>query len=193
MKHVRLIGDSIRLGYQETVRSELNGIAEVWSPEGNCMHSVHHLFNLSWYLEQPADVIHFNCGLWDCRHFSKDSSEYTVPLDQYIRNLDFILTQVRKYTNAQLIWATITPVIEARYNVRFTHPYDPYRKADDSMVFNNALAPVLEKHNVCVNDLFTFVTEAGADELICEDGVHFTDLGNTLLGKRVADVIKHHF
>ncbi|WPJ96122.1 hypothetical protein SH580_00215 [Coraliomargarita algicola] len=193
MKNVRLIGDSIRLGYQETVRSELSGIADVWSPEGNCMHSVHHLFNLSWYLEKNVDVIHFNCGLWDCRRLNQHQLDYAVPVDQYVRNIDFILTQVRQNSSARLIWASITPVIEARYNSRFVNSYDPCRQANDSLIYNEAVAPILEKHDVYVNDLFAFVSDAGADELICEDGVHYTDEANLLIGKRVANVIKQQF
>ena len=46
-KNVTLLGDSIRMGYEPTVRAELADVAEVWAPEGNCMHSVHHVFNLS--------------------------------------------------------------------------------------------------------------------------------------------------
>ena len=35
MKRIILVGDSIRMGYQETVRAELVGWADVWTPEQN--------------------------------------------------------------------------------------------------------------------------------------------------------------
>ena len=36
MKNVLLIGDSIRIGYDKSVRSSLEGIANVYFPEDNC-------------------------------------------------------------------------------------------------------------------------------------------------------------
>src|SRR5690606_12774045 len=98
MKKVSLLGDSIRLSYQAHVRERLADSAEVWAPEGNCMHSIHHLLNLGWYLTQPADVIHFNFGLWDCRRLARDRSENIVPVEIFARNLDHIITTVRANT-----------------------------------------------------------------------------------------------
>ncbi|WP_269524640.1 SGNH/GDSL hydrolase family protein [Coraliomargarita parva] len=193
MKQVSLIGDSIRMGYQHAVRAELDGEADVWSPEGNCMHSVHHLFNLAWYLDQAADVIHFNCGLWDCRRLGKGSAENAVPVDLYVRNVDFLIRQIRLRTEATLIWATITPVVQSRYNARFTQVTDPCRDASDSAKYNEALAPVLAKHGVEVNDLYTFVMDNGVEEMICDDGVHYTDAASAILGRKVAEEVRKHF
>jgi len=190
MKKISLIGDSIRMGYQDTVRAELSELAEVWSPEGNCMHSVHHLFNLGWYVDQPADVIHFNCGLWDCRRLGRGHAENAVPVELYVRNLDFLIGKIRQATEATLIWATVTPVVQSRYNARFTRLTDPSRDASDSVRYNEAAAPVLEKHGVVVNDLYSFVMDHGVEAMICEDGVHYTDTGSQKLGRRVADVIQ---
>lgn len=36
MKNVVLIGDSIRIGYDKTIKSELEGKANVFFPEENC-------------------------------------------------------------------------------------------------------------------------------------------------------------
>jgi len=190
MKKVTLIGDSIRLGYEGAVRTELEGCAEVWAPEGNGMHSVNHLFFLSWYLEQPADLIHFNFGGWDCRRLGASRSDNAVPLEQFARNLDFILSTVRANTRAILIWATITPVIEARYNGRQSRPFDPRRVASDHERYNETALPILEKHGVALNDLHAFVTREGAEKLIDADGIHYTAEGYRLLGKKVADEIK---
>ena len=180
------------MGYLDTVRKELSTEAEVWSPEGNCMHSVHHLFNLAWYLDQPADVIHFNCGLWDCRRLGKGHSENAVPVELYVRNVDFLISQIRSRSNAVLIWATITPVVQSRYNARFTAVTDPSRVAEDSAKYNEALAPVLEKHAVEVNDLYSFVMDNGVEQMICDDGVHYTEAASAILGRRVADRIKNY-
>ena len=190
MKRVTLLGDSIRMGYQDSVRLELSEFAEVWAPEGNGMHSVHHLFNLAWYLEQPADVIHFNFGLWDSRRLDRGEEVNAVPVELFIRNLDFILGKVRASTDATLIWATITPILPERYNNRLTKPYNPHREFADSSWYNAAALPILTKHGVRINDLYNYVLENGTEHLICSDGVHFTEEGYKLLGMRVASIIR---
>lgn len=156
------------------------------------MHSVHHLFNLPhWYLEQPADVIHFNCGLWDCRRLSRELSDYSVPLEQYVRNLDFIIGTVREHTDAKLIWATTTPVVAERYNnAASLKAYAPQRHDNDPGIFNEALAPVLEKYGVVINDLYSLVEKQGAEQMICEDGLHYSEIGYAVLGKQVANIIR---
>lgn len=189
MKHITLLGDSIRLGYQDTVKATLKEQAEIWSPDDNCMHSVHHLFNLAWYLERPADVIHFNFGLWDCRRLGRNRTENAVPVEVFTRNLDFILEKVKAGTRATLIWATITPVVQDRYNARFNQPFDPCRIASDVDLYNAAAAPILQKHQIQVNDLNAYVTQRGPELLICDDGVHYTFSGYQELGEHVAKLI----
>ncbi len=193
MKHITLLGDSIRLGYQDTVKHCLKEHAEIWSPDDNCMHSIHHLFNLAWYVERPADIIHFNFGLWDCRRLGRNRSENAVPVEVFTRNLDFILEKVKASTRATLIWATITPVVQDRYNARFNQPFDPCRIASDVDLYNAAAAPILQKHQIQVNDLNAYVTQRGPELLICDDGVHYTSSAYQELGQRVVDQIRRNF
>jgi lysophospholipase L1-like esterase len=193
-KRITLIGDSIRIGYQDIVRELLAERAEIWSPEGNCMHSVHHLFHLQpWYVEPAADIIHFNFGLWDCRRLERGGTENAVPVEVFARNLDFILRKVRAATTAPLIWATITPIVQDRYNARFTLPRDPCREAGDVELYNAAAAPVLLRHGIPVNDLHALVEDHGRECLICDDGVHYTEQGSRLLGEQVAKVLTSQF
>lgn len=193
MKHITLLGDSIRLGYQDTVKTLLQDQAEIWSPDDNCMHSVNHLFNLAWYVDRPADLIHFNFGLWDCRRLGRDRSENAVPVEIFTRNLDFILERVKASTSARLIWATITPIVQDRYNARFNRPFDPCRVASDVNLYNAAAAPILQKHQIHVNDLNTLVNQRGTELMICDDGVHYTSSAYVDLGRQVADKITQLF
>ena len=40
MKNVLLIGDSIRMGYENYVRDAFSGVAEIKAPEGNCRYAL---------------------------------------------------------------------------------------------------------------------------------------------------------
>lgn len=64
MKTVVLIGDSIRTGYQDTVRSEMTGVAEVWGPEQNGGASRNILAHLDeCAISCQPDIIHINWAL----------------------------------------------------------------------------------------------------------------------------------
>lgn len=195
MKRVLLLGDSIRLGYEAAVREFLAGEAEVWSPQENCQHSAHHLLNFqAWYLDRPADVIHFNFGLWDCRRVVHGHAQNLVSVGEFCRNLDLALSILEERTHSACIWATITPVIEARHRASFPGSSDPYRVGADVDAYNTAARAVLQRHaRVAVNDLHGFVTRNNPGEMISCDGVHYTEPACRLLGREVAECIRSHF
>ena len=186
MKTVILIGDSIRMGYEETVRAELTGLAEVWAPEDNGGTSENVLAHLAeWAISRAADVVHINCGLHDIKtEFDHDAAG--VPLGAYAENVRGILTRLRDETDATIIWASSTPVIEARHNA--TKPFARFEADVDA--YNAAAAQIAEELGIVVDDLFAAVMAAGRDELLIEDGVHFTPAGSALLGQAVATCIK---
>lgn len=183
---VVLIGDSIRLGYQETVRRELAGLAEVWAPEENGETSRNVLAHLStWVLSREPVVVHLNCGLHDVKR-APDTNELLVPLAEYRANVWQILEQAQQGTQAAVIWATTTPVNEAWHQAQKSFT----RFNVDIRAYNEAAVAIAHPLGIPVDDLFTVVMEAGRDRYLSADGVHFTDEGYELLGKVVADVIK---
>ncbi len=183
---VVLIGDSIRLGYQETVRRELTGLAEVWAPEENGETSRNVLAHLpEWVLSQGPTMVHLNCGLHDVKR-APDTNALLVPLEEYRANVRQLLEQVRQGTPATVIWATTTPVNEAWHQAQKSFA----RFNADIRAYNAAAVAIAQALGLPVDDLFTVVMDAGRDRYLSADGVHFTDEGYELLGKVVADVIK---
>jgi lysophospholipase L1-like esterase len=180
---VVLIGDSIRMGYQETVRSQLAGWADVWGPEENGGTSERVLANLDdWALSRPFSVLHINCGLHDLkREFGQD--ENAVPLEDYEKNVRAIMTRAKEATQAPVVWALTTPVNEAWHHE--TKPFDRFEV--DVGAYNAVARDLAGELGVIVNDLFGVVTSAGRDDLLLPDGVHFKPEGYALLGGRVAD------
>ncbi len=71
MKNLLLIGDSIRMGYDKSVKKTLEGKANVIFPEENCRFASYVLRYFHEYLKdikgEDIDVVHWNAGLWDCR------------------------------------------------------------------------------------------------------------------------------
>jgi lysophospholipase L1-like esterase len=191
MKRVTLIGDSIRAGYQKFVAENLAREAEIWGPEDNGRHSVHVLTNIhAWLVRQPADIVHINCGLHDIKTIAYGGRENVVPLDHYRRNVEMILRHLREKTTARVIWATTTPVNEARAHAAHAKAADFDRYEADVVAYNEAAVGICRKLDVPVNDLFGVITRAGADRLLGADGVHFTPEGCALLGNAVAEAIR---
>lgn len=193
MKQVTLIGDSIRLGYEETVRSELSGLAEVWSPKENGGHTPNVLTFLHlWVLNrQPQpDLVHINAGLHDLKTIWYGGQESIVPVEHYRRNVEIILRTIRERTRAKVIWATTTPVIYERAHANHAQ-YNDFDRYDEYVVsYNIAATQVCKRFGVPINDLYALVTETGAEQLLGDDGVHFTAAGQQLLGKAVAAKIR---
>ncbi len=186
MKNIILIGDSIRMGYEETVRSQLAGLADVWGPEDNGGTSENVLAHLDeWALSRRADVVHINCGLHDIKtEFDQDAAG--VPLEAYKENVRRILGRLQAQTDATIVWASCTPVNEQWHNA--AKPFARFEA--DVSAYNAAATAIALDMGIVVNDLFSVAMSAGRDDLLIEDGVHFKPEGSELLGKAVAECIK---
>jgi hypothetical protein len=113
-----LIGDSIRLGYAQRVAERLTDKAVVISTPENGGDSANVLAHLDeWVLRQKPDVVHLNCGLHDLKRSKKDG-HHQVELDRYSENLRRIVARIRGETDAALVFANTTPILDARHAQR---------------------------------------------------------------------------
>lgn len=191
MKRVVLLGDSIRMGYEGTVRAELSDVAHVWAPSENGQHSVHLLLNFwTWVVAQQPDVLHLNAGLWDARRVVRNVPGNVVPLEAYRDNVARLIAAARDHTSARVIWATITPIHPEASERTHRHRGLAGRDAADIARYNAAAVEVAQAAGVTVNDLHAVVLAAGQAKLQDPDGVHFTAAGSTVLGQAVASCIR---
>ena len=182
-----LIGDPIRMGYQDHVVSELAGRAEVWVPEENGGDSRNVLTHLDqWVLARQPDVVHVNCGLHDLkRAFGAESA---VPLAEYEGNVRQILQRLQRELNGAVVWATTTPVDE-----NWHHQNKGFDRLEaDVEAYNAAARAVAVDLGVPIDDLFAVVEQEGKTRLLTQDGVHFTEEGSQLLGRAVAECVWGH-
>jgi lysophospholipase L1-like esterase len=186
MKSIVLIGDSIRLGYQETVRGQLADWANVWAPVENGGTTENVLVHLDeWAISRRADVVHINCGLHDIKkEFNQDTA--AVPLSAYTENVRSILTRLQAETEAAVVWALTTPVNQERH--RKNKAFDRFET--DVVTYNGAASQISQELGLTVNDLYSVVASAGTDNILLADGVHFRPEGYALLGESVAKCIK---
>lgn len=113
-KNVFLIGDSLRMGYCETVKTDLSDVANVFYPAENCRNSQYIITCLrTWSTlcdPKTVDLVHFNCGHWDAAHWNGAPVSLT-PLPVYGENLRALVWQLRHiFPNAAVTFATSTPM-----------------------------------------------------------------------------------
>ena len=185
MADVVLIGDSIRMGYEATVRDQLPDL-DIWSPEQNGGDSQRVRDNLEeWVIAHTPKVAHINCGLHDLKK-DFETSTPQVSLSDYRDNLTNIITRLSDQTDAIVIFALTTPVNEQWHHKR--KGFDRFEA--DVVSYNEVAREICATLNVQVNDLFSVITKAGRDDLLNPDGVHFGEAGYNLLGKTVAATVR---
>jgi isoamyl acetate esterase len=184
LPRVVLIGDSIRMYYEPTVRAALAGVAEVVASEQNGGDSQNVLAHVDEWTADNPKVVHLNCGLHDLKK-PLDKPEPNTPLDEYERNLRAILERAKARAD-RVIWATITPVNGERHHA--TKGFDRWEA--DVHAYNAVASSVTKEAGVEINDLHALVESRGKNDMLKSDGVHFTDEASRVLGEAVAAVIR---
>ena len=178
MKKVFLIGDSIRKGYDQSVRGMLADIAETQYPEDNCRFAKYTLRCLFDMAEAMKDcrIAHFNCGLWDICDIFGDGT-FTSEAE-YVENMSRI-ADILLSRHERVIFATTTPVSEKNI----------YNKNSDIERFNEIIVPVFEKKGIIINDLYSLIA-SDIDRFICEDTIHLSEEGIEAAARKVCEIIK---
>lgn len=185
--NIFLIGDSIRQGYCATVKSELEGVAEVFYVEENCRNTQYVITSLEGWknkFDNPSavDIVQFNCGHWDTACWSG----YDLPLtseQEYAKNIKMIIYLIRsKFPGAKIVFATTTTMNPAKL------PCLNFR--DNAIIgrYNEIAKNVAAENGVEINDLNAVTCNWTSDKY--RDYCHFTAEGSTVLGKAVADKLR---
>lgn len=182
LPRVLLIGDSISIGYTIPVRELLKGKANIHRIPANGGSTKDGLANLDhWLGNGKWDVIHFNWGLHDLKHWRDGRMDLSAPvvstLDEYGKNLREIVKRLRS-TGAKLVFATTTPVPEGSAG----------RVAGDDLKYNSLAVRVMKELEVPVNDLHAVSVPKLADWQLPRN-VHFKPAGSKGLGEQVAKEI----
>lgn len=151
MKNLCLIGDSIRLGYDKSVKKSLKGKANVFFPEENCRMASYVLRYIGDYLDlgdsEKVDVIHWNTGLWDSLRLYGEEPHTPIPVYEYY--IDRICKRIKKLApDAKVIFATSTSVISEEMSDDFK------RYNEDIELYNEVAVDIVKKYGFEVNDLY---------------------------------------
>ncbi|MCR5092971.1 MAG: SGNH/GDSL hydrolase family protein [Lachnospiraceae bacterium] len=179
MKNVILLGDSIRMQYQEPVGKKLADIATVSGPEENGRWSGYVLNSLRFWLpELPSpDLVQWNAGLWDMGDDYQEGRHFYPP-DLYEETSHRICRILRKVTDKPdlpIVIATTTPTLHGDHG--------------DILIYNDILKKVAAEENAAVNDLFSVVAPV-KEKVIGEDHLHLTPEGVEAVAEQTAGIIR---
>jgi len=180
-----LIGDSICMGYRPFVKQKLMdkvNVIGINDNGGDSRNIIQHFEE--WILNTNFDLIHFNCGLHDLK-VNRNTGEHQQPINVYEKNLREIVKRLKNETNAKLIWATITPVIDERHNA----VKDFNRHQKDVIEYNKVATAIMNEENILINDLFSAIMNDILEDCLLNDGVHMSEHGNELLTDVVSDCV----
>jgi len=182
LPRVLIIGDSISIGYTKPVSDLLKGRANVHRIPANGNATSVGLEKLAaWLGDEKWDVIHFNWGLHDLKHWKNDKMDMSAPKvnteEQYEKNLRELVNRL-KATGAKIIWATTTPVPVG----------SPGRDAGEEIKYNAIAERVMKENKVPIDDLHAAVMPRIKD-LQKPKNVHFTNEGYDVLAEKVATSI----
>ena len=189
LPNVLIIGDSISIGYTKPVIELMQDAANVQRVKANCGDTRSGQKNLKkWLGDTQWDVIHFNWGLHDLCYRHPDSKvqgrrdkvngTQAVPLDQYEKNLEALVLQLKE-TGATLIWASTTMVPAGEAG----------RVVGDDLKYNAVAAKIMQKHGIAINDLHALTAGFDPALFLGSGDVHFKKKGSAKLARQVATVI----
>jgi acyl-CoA thioesterase-1 len=183
LPRVLLIGDSISIGYTLPTRDILKGKANLHRIPTNGGSTKDGLAKMhNWLGTGKWDVIHFNWGLHDLKHWKDGKMDLSGPqvstTEEYEKNLRELVKSL-KATGAKLIWATTTPVPEGSAG----------RVAGDDVKYNAVAAKVMTEAGVPINDLHALCVPKLAEWQLPKN-VHFKPEGSRGLAETVSKEIE---
>lgn len=190
MKKVLLLGDSIRMGYDEYVKELLKDKCEVlYDEEDNGRFAAYTLWQANQLFKKYGkfDVVHWNNGYWDM-NVEAPMIEAMHPIDEYIHFLKRIIAEIRR-NGAEIIFATTTPILNSGAAFDNTGTGVKINYSNDWVAkYNDAAKKLMAEENITVNDLYALMLK-DKNYYKCEDMLHLTEEGTKVCAEQAARLI----
>lgn len=191
MKKVLLLGDSIRMGYEDYVRELLKDKCTVYYDEhDNGRFAAYTLWQANQFFKDYGkfDVVHWNNGYWDM-NVEAPMVDAMHPVDEYIHFLKRIIAEIQR-NGAEIIFATTTPILKSGAAMDNTGTGMQISYNNDWVIqYNEAAKKLMGSQNITVNDLYSLMLQ-DKNYFKCEDMLHLTDRGYRLCAEQAARLIE---
>ena len=192
MKKVLLLGDSIRIGYQNDVKELLAGEYEVLCPEDNGRFAAYTLWQANQMFKWNPDIalVHFNNGYWDM-NIEAPMTEAIHPVEEYVSFLRRIVALCRQ-CGAKVVFATTVPILEAGAAGDNTGVEGTINYSNEWVKeYNAAAVALMQELEVPVDDLYALCMEDHR-RYKCEDLLHLSAEGSRRCAQQVAEYVRRY-
>ncbi len=190
MQKVLLLGDSIRMGYENYVKEILKDEYEVISPSDNGRFAAYTLWQANQMFKTNPDIalVHFNNGYWDM-NIESPMTEAIHPIEEYKSILRRIV-KLSRDCGAKVVFATTVPIIEEGSAADVTGVIGSINYKNSWVTeYNAAAVSVMQELGVEINDLYELCSKD--DKCYkCSDLLHLTEEGSKKCAEQTADVIR---
>lgn len=190
MKKVLLLGDSIRMGYDQYVKELLEGTCEVYYDEqDNGRFAAYTLWQANQFFRKYGkfDVVHWNNGYWDM-NVEAPMAEAMHPVEEYVHFLKRIIAEIRR-NGAKIIFATTTPILDSGSSLDNTGTGTSIAYCNDWVIqYNDAAKKLMAEEDITVNDLYALM-HRDPKFYKCGDGLHLTEEGYRICAEQAARMI----
>lgn len=188
-----LLGDSIRMGYQENVKNKLEDIMNTFYPEENGRDTSTTLWQANQFFKNSGDVdiIYWNNGYWDM-NIEYPMLEPFHPISDYFK----MLIRMGNFFSAHsklVIFANSLPIKSEGQTLdnSGTGGFITY-KNEWVINYNYAAQAAMKFEKVHIDDLYTACL-VDSNYFKSSDGLHLTAAGNDFLGEHIAKTIIEHY
>ena len=191
MKKVLLLGDSIRMGYDDYVKELLDGKCEVfYNARDNGRFVTYTLWQMNQMFHDygPFDLVHWNNGYWDM-NIEPPMETPLFSVEEYSYFLRRMVHEIRK-NKSKVIFALTTPILEAGTAADHTGTGALSIRYNDVWVqeYNNAAKKIMVEEKVPINDLYT-LCKKDKNYYKCQDMLHLTEEGYHRCATQIAEMI----
>lgn len=191
MKRVLLLGDSIRMGYDDFLRDLLKDQCEViYDSEDNGRFAAYTLWQANQLLKQYGnfDLVHWNNGYWDM-NVEAPMTEAIHPVEEYVHFLRRIIGLLRQ-NGAKIIFATTTPILQGGSSQDNTGTGVQINYSNEWVeTYNAAAKKLMAEEHIPVNDFYALCME-DKNRYKCEDMLHLTEEGYRRCAAQAASMIR---
>ncbi|MBR6920779.1 MAG: SGNH/GDSL hydrolase family protein [Clostridia bacterium] len=192
MKRVLLLGDSIRMGYDEYVKDILECEFEVvYDDFDNGRFAAYTLWQANQFFKNHGrfDVVHWNNGYWDM-NVEYPMTDAIHPVDEYVHFLGRILHEIRR-NGAVPVFATTTPILSADAAAEVTvDGVTPFAYKNEWVEkYNDAAVAFMKGEGVMINDLYALCM-SDPHCYKCPDLLHLTEEGYRRCAEKTAAAIR---
>ena len=193
MDKICLIGDSIRMGYQNILKNMIKDKYDVIFDEvDNGRFVQYELWQLNQLLGKygPFKIVVFNSGYWDMNRESP-MEEGLNPLPIYLEGLKRIVDLIRS-TGGIPIFVTTPPIYDAGKSKDNTGTNAALTYKNEWVIeYNDAAKSLMEKEEVEIVDIYPVLLK-GDKYYKCPDMLHLTYEGYKIMSDMIKESIEKH-